>query len=47
MPIALPMWRAVRADGDPRQLNAVLRGTARLTLVFALLFAAGLAAGGS
>ena len=30
---------------DPRRLNPVLRGTARLTLVFALLFAAGLALG--
>jgi 1,4-dihydroxy-2-naphthoate octaprenyltransferase len=45
LPLALPLWRAVRAGGDPRQLNPVLRGTARLTLVFALLFAIGLAAG--
>lgn len=43
VPIALPLWRTVRADGDPRRLNAVLRGTARLTLVFSLLFAAGMA----
>jgi len=43
--IAVPLWRTVRADGDPRRLNPVLRGTARLTLVFALLFAAGLASG--
>jgi hypothetical protein len=35
----------VRADGDPRLLNTVLRGTARLTLVFALLFGVGLAWG--
>ena len=43
--IAVPLWGTVRADGDPRRLNPVLRGTARLTLVFALLFAAGLASG--
>ncbi len=47
LPLAAPMWRSVRAEGDPRRLNLVLRGTARLTLVFALLFAIGLAAGGS
>jgi 1,4-dihydroxy-2-naphthoate octaprenyltransferase len=45
IPIAVPLWRTVRADGDPRRLNPVLRGTARLTLVFGLLFAAGLAVG--
>src|ERR1035437_4792124 len=45
IPIAMPLWRTVRSDGDPRRLNPVLRGTARLTLVFALLFAAGLAVG--
>jgi 1,4-dihydroxy-2-naphthoate octaprenyltransferase len=44
IPIAVPLWRTVRAEADPRRLNAVLRGTARLTLVFALLFAAGMAA---
>ena len=42
-PLAVPLWRAVAADGDPRRLNLVLRGTARLTLVFAVLFAVGLA----
>ena len=45
IPMAVPLWRTVCADGDPRRLNPVLRGTARLTLVFALLFAAGLVAG--
>ena len=45
IPTALPLWRTVGAAGDPRRLNAVLGGTARLTLVFAMLFAAGLAAG--
>jgi len=43
-PMALPLWRRVRAGGDPRRLNAVLRGTARFSLVFSLLFAVGLAA---
>jgi 1,4-dihydroxy-2-naphthoate polyprenyltransferase len=46
LPLARPLWRAVRADGDPRRLNPVLRGTARVTLVFALLFAVGMAVGG-
>jgi 1,4-dihydroxy-2-naphthoate octaprenyltransferase len=41
----VPLWRTVRADADPRGLNPVLRGTARLTLVFGLLFALGMAAG--
>ena len=45
LPLAVPLWRTVRADGDPRRLNPVLRGTARLTLAFAILFAAGMAAG--
>lgn len=45
LPAAVPLVRVVYAEGDPRRLNPVLRGTARLTLVFALLFAAGLALG--
>jgi 1,4-dihydroxy-2-naphthoate octaprenyltransferase len=45
LPMAVPLLRIVYAEGDPRRLNPVLRGTARLTLVFALLFAAGLALG--
>jgi 1,4-dihydroxy-2-naphthoate octaprenyltransferase len=45
LPMAVPLTRIVFAEGDPRRLNPVLRGTARLTLVFALLFAAGLAVG--
>ena len=45
LPLAGPLWRIVRAGGDPRQLNPVLRGTARATLVFALLFAVGMATG--
>ncbi len=45
LPLAIPLLRSVFAAGDPRRLNGVLRGTARLCLVFALLFSAGLAAG--
>jgi 1,4-dihydroxy-2-naphthoate octaprenyltransferase len=45
IPLAIPLWRVVRAAGDPRRLNPALRGTARLTLVFAVLFAVGMAAG--
>lgn len=44
IPLAVPLVRTVRAFDDRRALNAVLKGTARLALVFALLFAAGLAA---
>jgi 1,4-dihydroxy-2-naphthoate octaprenyltransferase len=44
IPLAAPLWREVRSPGDPRRLNRILGGTARLTLVFAVLFAAGLAA---
>jgi 1,4-dihydroxy-2-naphthoate octaprenyltransferase len=42
-PLALPLLRAVRVGGDPRRLNAVLAGTARLSLAFATLLALGLA----
>ena len=44
LPLAIPLLRTVRGFGDRRELNLVLKGTARLALVFALLFAAGLAA---
>jgi 1,4-dihydroxy-2-naphthoate octaprenyltransferase len=46
VPLVLPLLRTVRAGGDPRRLNGVLRGTARLSLLFAALFAIGLATGG-
>jgi 1,4-dihydroxy-2-naphthoate polyprenyltransferase len=46
IPLAIPLVRIVLADGDPRRLNPVLRGTARLELAVALLFAVGLAVGG-
>ncbi len=46
-PLALPMWRTIRTFTEPRQLNPVLKSTARLTLVHAVLFAAGLAIAGA
>ena len=46
VPLAVPLVRSVQGGGDPRRLNPVLRGTARLSLVFAVLFAIGLAVGG-
>ncbi len=45
IPIAIPLWQTVRSDPDAGRLNGVLRGTAQLTFVFALLFAAGMVAG--
>jgi 1,4-dihydroxy-2-naphthoate octaprenyltransferase len=45
VPLVPPLWRTVRRFREPRELNAVLKGTARLALVVAVLFAAGLAAG--
>jgi len=45
LPMAVPLLRAVRGFGEPRELNAVLKGTARLDLAFSLLLAAGLALG--
>jgi len=43
LPLAVPPLRLVRSFGERRQLNLALRGTARLALGFALLFAVGLA----
>jgi 1,4-dihydroxy-2-naphthoate polyprenyltransferase len=45
-PIAIPLLRTVFAEGDPRRLNPVLKGTARLELAVAALLALGLAVGG-
>lgn len=45
LPLAISSIRDSVAGDDPRRLNAVLRATARLSLVYALLFAVGLAAG--
>lgn len=45
-PLAIPLLRVVHGQGDPRRLNPVLRGTARLSLVYSALFAVGLAVPG-
>jgi len=42
-PLVGPLLRTVRDFREPRQLNPVLKGTARLALVFGLLFAVALA----
>ena len=49
LPMGWPLWREVRGVGegsDRRRLNLVLKGTARLSLVYCVLFAIGLAVGG-
>ena len=46
LPMAWPLLRAVRGVADPRELNLVLKGTARLSLWFGVLFAAGLVLSG-
>lgn len=46
LPLLRPLVRTLLVGVDPRRLNPALRGTARLSLVFAILFAAGLAIGG-
>ena len=45
IPWAAPLWRTVRGFTERRELNLVLKGTARLALLVAVLFALGLAAG--
>jgi 1,4-dihydroxy-2-naphthoate octaprenyltransferase len=45
-PLAIPLLQTVFADGDPRRLNPVLKGTARMELAVAALLALGLAVGG-
>jgi 1,4-dihydroxy-2-naphthoate octaprenyltransferase len=47
LPLASPLLRGVRTFREARELNLVLRGTARLSLVFSLLFALGLALAGA
>ena len=47
IPLAVPQFRTVRTFSEPRQLNPVLKATARLALVHGLLFATGLALGGT
>ncbi len=46
LPLTVALFRVVHAGGDPRRLNPVLRETARLSLVFCVLFAVGLAGSG-
>ncbi len=46
LPMASPLLTVVRSFGEPRELNLVLAGTARLSLVFGLLFGLGLAVSG-
>src|SRR5829696_7424819 len=43
LPMARHLLRTVATFGQPRELNLVLKGTARLSLAFGLLFAVGLA----
>lgn len=47
MPLAIPLLRSVRGFREPGELNSVLKGTARLSLVFSLLFGLGLASAGA
>jgi 1,4-dihydroxy-2-naphthoate octaprenyltransferase len=47
IPVALPLARTVRTFTEPRQLNPVLKATARLALIHGLLFAIGLAIAGA
>ena len=46
IPMAVPLLEEVSREGDPRRLNAVLAGTARLGLVACVLFAVGLSLDG-
>jgi 1,4-dihydroxy-2-naphthoate octaprenyltransferase len=46
MPMTSPLLARVRGFEEPRELNLVLAGTARLSLVFGLLFGLGLALSG-
>jgi 1,4-dihydroxy-2-naphthoate octaprenyltransferase len=46
LPLAPALYRLVHAGGDPRRLNPVLRETARLSLVYCILLAVGLAVPG-
>jgi 1,4-dihydroxy-2-naphthoate octaprenyltransferase len=46
LPMTTPLLRTVRGFAEPRELNLVLKGTARLSLAFSLLFALGLALSG-
>jgi 1,4-dihydroxy-2-naphthoate octaprenyltransferase len=43
LPVAAPLLRTIHGFREPRELNAVLKGTARLSLAFGVLFAVALA----
>ena len=45
-PLTIPLLKKVRRFVEPRELNVVLKGTARLALAFSMLFAIGLAVAG-
>ena len=47
VPLVPSLLRTVRTFTEPRQLNPVLKATARLALFHGLLFATGLAIGGA
>jgi 1,4-dihydroxy-2-naphthoate octaprenyltransferase len=47
VPLALPLIRVVRGFVEPRELNPILKGTARLAFAFSALFAVGLALAGA
>jgi 1,4-dihydroxy-2-naphthoate octaprenyltransferase len=47
VPLALPLARTASSFTEPRQLNPVLKATARLALIHSILFAAGLAVAGA
>jgi len=47
LPLAWPLLRTARTFSEPRQLNPVLKATARLGFLHSLLFAIGLAIGGA
>jgi len=47
LPLAWPLLVTVRTFSEPRQLNPVLKATARLGFIHSLLFALGLALGGA
>jgi 1,4-dihydroxy-2-naphthoate polyprenyltransferase len=47
LPIARPLLATVMTFGEPRELNLVLKGTARLSFLHGMLFAAGLGIAGA
>ena len=45
LPLAIRPWRSISATTDPARLDPVVKGTARLHLVFGLLYASGVLLG--